>query len=92
MHLTKICRGNCPIAAETKLYLSSVDAVNLFDVVAPCLRIHRSTTETYSARFFIYLIGVLGLRFRVRVLVVVRVWVRVTVGARVMVGVGLVRG
>ena len=26
------------------------------------------------------------------VLVVVRVWVRVTVGARVMVGVGLVRG
>ena len=34
----------------------------------------------------------LGLGFRVRVLVVVRVWVRVTVGARVMVGVGLVRG
>ena len=32
----------------------------------------------------------LGLWFRV--LVVVRVWVRVTVGARVMVGVGLVRG
>ena len=30
--------------------------------------------------------------FRVRVLDVVRVWVRVTVGARVMVGVGLVRG
>ncbi len=32
----------------------------------------------------------LGLGFRVRVLVVVRVWV--TVGARGMVGVGLVRG
>ena len=36
--------------------------------------------------------GGLGLGFRVRVLVVVMVWVRVTVGARVMVGVGLVRG
>ena len=40
--------------------------------------------------------GGLGLGFRVRVLVVVRVWVRgcvrVTVGARVMVGVGLVWG
>ena len=34
----------------------------------------------------------LGLGFRVRVLVVVRVWVRVTVGALVMVGVWLVRG
>ena len=45
-------------------------------------RIHRSTTEKYSARFFNYLI------WRVRVLVVV--WV--TVGATVMVGVGLVRG
>ena len=30
--------------------------------------------------------------FRVRGLIVVRVWVRVTVGARVMVGVGLLRG
>ena len=49
-------------------------------------RIHRSTTEKYAARFFNYLI------WRVRVLVVVRVWVRVTVGATVMVGVGLVRG
>ena len=35
-------------------------------------RIHRSTTEKYSARFFNYLIG-LGLGFGVRVLVVVRV-------------------
>ena len=35
-------------------------------------RIHRSTTEKYSARFFNYLI------WWVRVLVVVRVWVRVT--------------
>ena len=51
-------------------------------------RIHRSTTEKYSARFFNYLIWWV----RVRVLVVVRVWVRVTVGPRVMVGVGLVRG
>ena len=51
-------------------------------------RIHRSTTEKYSARFSIYLIW--WVRLRVRVLVVV--WVMVTVGARVMVGVGLVRG
>ncbi len=50
------------------------------------MRVHRSTTEKYSARFFNYLI------WWVRVLVVVRVLVRVTVGARVMVGVGLVRG
>ena len=49
-------------------------------------RIHRSTAEKYSARFFNYLI------WWVWVLVVVRVLVRVTVGARVMVGVGLVRG
>ena len=53
-------------------------------------RIHKSTTEKYSARFFNYLIW--WVRLRVRVLVVVRVWVRVTVDARVMVGVGLVRG
>ena len=53
-------------------------------------RIHILTTEKYSARFFNYLIW--WVRFRVRVLVVVRVWVRVTVGPRVMVGVGLVRG
>ena len=54
------------------------------------MRIHRSTTEKYSERFFNYLIW--WVRLRVRVLVVVRVWVRVTVDARVMVGVGLVRG
>ena len=51
------------------------------------MRIHRSTTEKNSERFFNYQIW-----FRVRVLVVVMVWVRVTVGASVMVGVGLVRG
>ncbi len=59
-------------------------------VLLPSTRIHRSTTEKYSSRFFNYLIW--WVRLRVRVLVVVRVWVRVTVGARVMVGVGLVRG
>ena len=53
-------------------------------------RIHRSTTEKYSPRFFKYLIC--WVRFRVRVWGVVRVWVRVRVGARVRVGVGLVRG
>ena len=52
------------------------------------MRIHRTTTEKYSARFFNYLIWWV----RVTVLVVVRVSVRVAVGARVMVGVGLVRG
>ena len=36
--------------------------------------------------------GGLGLWFRVKVLVVFRVWVRVKVGAKVSVGVGLVRG
>ena len=50
------------------------------------VRIHRSTTEKYSARFFNYRIWWV----RLRVLVVVRVWV--TVGAMVMAGVGLVRG
>ena len=46
-------------------------------------RIHRSTTEKYSARFSNYQLWWV----RLRVLVVVMVWVRVTVGARVMVGV-----
>ena len=55
-------------------------------------RIHRSTTDKYSARFSTIQFGALGLGLRASVLVVVRVWVWVTVGARVMVGVGLVRG
>ena len=51
-------------------------------------RLRKSIQGDFSTIYF----GGLGLGFRVRVLVVVRVWVRVTVGARVMVGVWLVRG
>ncbi len=43
-------------------------------------------------RAIFQLSNLVGIRLRVRVLVVVRVWVGVTVGARVMVGVGLVKG
>ena len=67
---------------------NSVSEDSVFRQTAPCDTLYGSTTEKYSARFFNYLIW--WVRFRVRVLVVV--WVMVAVDARVMVGVGLVRG
>ena len=82
---------HCDVVHITTKWVSSLtlDCNGVFAIKAySIMRIHRSTTEKYSARFFNYLIWWV----RVRVWGVVIVWVRVRVGASVGVGVGLVRG